>query len=443
MPTLTPVRLKEASKDLVKRVLKRSSLRMEEIEDRVREIIQDVFVRGDDAIIDFYREFFGTDALTQEKLRITEEEMEEALERIPEDLKEALKVMANNIRVFHKKQLPRELWIYELAPGVYVGQFWKPVESVGVYVPGGRAAYPSTALMTIIPAKVAGVKRVIACTPPRPDASVDPATLAAMRIAGVDEAYRVGGAHAVAAMAFGTETVPKVEKVVGPGNVWVATAKKLLYGIIDVDFIAGPSEILIIADGEQDPGLVAADLVSQAEHDPMAAAVLVTDSWGLAEEVVRRVDEIIKSSPRAEIIEESLRRNGAVFVVDSIDEAFEFANEYAPEHLEVLVRDMSLPEVVSRVRSAGSVFIGINTPVPLGDYAIGTNHVLPTNQAAKRRGGLSVFDYIKIIDIQLATKEGLERLGPYAAKVARAEGLIEHARSIEVRLARGTQRPQQ
>lgn len=438
MPVLTPIRLKEADKALVKKILKRSSLKMEEIEDKVREIIQDVFVRGDDAIIDFYRKFFGTDALTQEKLRITEDEMEEALKKIPDDLLEALEVMADNIRKFHKKQLPRELWIYELAPGVYVGQFWKPVESVGVYVPGGRAAYPSTALMTIIPAKVAGVPKVVACTPPKPDASVDPATLAALRIAGVDEAYRVGGAHAVAAMAFGTETVPKVEKVVGPGNIWVATAKKLLYGIIDVDFIAGPSEILIISDGEQDPGLVARDLASQAEHDPMAAAVLVTTSMELAEKVSRLLDEIIEESPRGSIIRESLQRNGAIFVVDDIEEAFEFANEYAPEHLEVLVRDMSLPEVVSKVRSAGSVFVGINTPVPLGDYAIGTNHVLPTNQAAKRRGGLSIFEYIKIIDIQLATEEGLKALGPYAARVARAEGLIEHARAIEARLGKGT-----
>lgn len=430
------MKLKEASKDLVKRILKRSSLNMEEIEDKVREIIHDVFVRGDDAIIEFYREFFGTDALTQEKLVITEEEMEKALEATPPDLLEALEVMARNIRRFHQKQLPRELWITELEPGIYVGQFWKPVDSVGVYVPGGRAAYPSTALMTIIPAKVVGVPKVIACTPPRPDASVDPVTLAALKIAGVDEAYRVGGAHAVAAMAFGTETVPKVEKVVGPGNVWVATAKKLLYGIIDVDFIAGPSEILIIADGEQDPHLVAIDLISQAEHDPMAAAVLVTTSEDLARRVAEEVDRLVKESPRAEIVLESLRRNGAIFVVDSVDEAFDFANEYAPEHLEVLVRDMSLPEVVSKVRSAGSVFIGINTPVPLGDYAIGTNHVLPTDQAAKRRGGLSVFDYIKIIDVQLATADGLRRLGPYAMRVARAEGLIEHARSIEERLKR-------
>jgi len=430
------VKLKEASRDLVKRILKRSSLNMEEIEDKVREIIHDVFVRGDDAIIEFYREFFGTDALTQEKLVITEEEMEKALEATPPDLLEALEVMARNIRRFHQKQLPRELWITELEPGIYVGQFWKPVDSVGVYVPGGRAAYPSTALMTIIPAKVVGVPKVIACTPPRPDASVDPVTLAALKIAGVDEAYRVGGAHAVAAMAFGTETVPKVEKVVGPGNVWVATAKKLLYGIIDVDFIAGPSEILIIADGEQDPHLVAIDLISQAEHDPMAAAVLVTTSEDLARRVAEEVDRLVKESPRAEIVLESLRRNGAIFVVDSVDEAFDFANEYAPEHLEVLVRDMSLPEVVSKVRSAGSVFIGINTPVPLGDYAIGTNHVLPTDQAAKRRGGLSVFDYIKIIDVQLATADGLRRLGPYAMRVARAEGLIEHARSIEERLKR-------
>ncbi len=436
MSVLTPIKLKEANKDLIKRILKRSSLNMEEIEDKVREIIHDVFVRGDDAIIEFYKKFFGTDALTQEKLVITEEEMEEALETIPTDLLEALEVMAKNIKRFHQKQLPRELWIFELEPGIYVGQFWKPVDSVGVYVPGGRAAYPSTALMTIIPAKVVGVPKVVACTPPRPDASVDPVTLAALRIAGVDEAYRVGGAHAVAAMAFGTETVPKVEKVVGPGNVWVATAKKLLYGTIDVDFIAGPSEILIIADGEQDPHLVAVDLISQAEHDPMAAAVLVTTSEELARKVAEEFDRIAEESPRAEIVFESLKRNGAIFVVDSIDEAFEFANEYAPEHLEVLVRDMSLPEVVSRVRSAGSVFVGINTPVPLGDYAIGTNHVLPTDQAAKRRGGLSVFDYIKIIDVQLATEDGLKRLGPYAARVARAEGLVEHARSVEERLKR-------
>ncbi|RLG76961.1 MAG: histidinol dehydrogenase [Thermoprotei archaeon] len=434
MAVLTPKKLAELSSEEFSRIMARSSLDIESIKPKVEEIINRVRKYGDEEIVRFYESFFGERVLDKESIKVSESEFEEAYSVVPEDFIDAIKVAVKNVEKFHREQLPRRLWITEVCEGVYAGQFWNPIESVGAYIPGGRAAYPSTVLMTTIPAKVAGVEKIIACTPPRPDGSVHPVTLATLGIVGVEDVFKVGGAHAIAAMAFGTQTIPKVEKVVGPGNIWVVTAKKLLYGIIDIDFIAGPSEVLIIADDSANPYYVAIDMVAQAEHDPLAAAVLVTTSPRLAKEVSELLDDLVKSSPRGKIIEESLKRNGAIIVVNDLKEAFNFANKYAPEHLEIIVKKISLAEIAEVIKNAGSVFIGPNTPVALGDYVIGTNHVLPTNMFAKKRGGLSVLDFIKITDVQYVTYEGIAKLGPCAVKIAEEEGLVEHANSVKARL---------
>ncbi len=434
VPLLKPVRLSSLSRGERERLLRRSGLALEEVRGRVLEIISRVRERGDMEIVEFYEKFYGRRVVTKERIRVWEEEFTGAYEKVPGRVVEALEEAKRNIEAFHRWQLPEKVRLVRIAEGVYAGQVWRPLEVVGVYVPGGRAAYPSTALMTVVPARVAGVPRVVVCTPPGPHGGVNPVTLVALDIAGVREVYRVGGAHAAAAMAYGTETVPRVEKIVGPGGVWFTAAKLLLYGVVDVDFAAGPSEILVIADDSANPRHVALDMASQAEHDPHAAAVLVTPSEQLAWRVAEELDKLVEESPRREVVAEALKRYGAILLVDSLEEAFKFANEYAPEHLEVIVHGLSLLEVLEKVENAGSVFIGDTTPVALGDYVIGTNHVLPTGGQARRRGGLSVLDYIKIIDFQYVTPEGFRRLAPHAATLAEAEGLPGHARALEERL---------
>jgi len=429
------------------RVLKLSDLRAEErrrivsreavgdpaLEEEGAEIIKAVKARGDEEIIDFYERLFGRGVVTRENLRVSEEEFDEAYGRISDQLIEALKFAAKRIEEVHRKQLPPKISLYEVDEGVYVGQVTKPIESVGIYVPSGGAAYPSTALMAAIPARVAGVRRLIACTPPSGDGSVNPATLVALDIAGVREVYRVGGAHAAAAMAFGTESIPKVVKIVGPGGVWFTIAKKLLMGDVSIDMIAGPSECLIIADDSAKPEFVAWDLIAQAEHDPAASAILVTTSERLARETSRLVEEFVKSSPRREVIEKSLERNGAILIAEDLDEAFEFANEYSAEHVEVIA-SIPLTEILSRLENAGSISIGQHTPIALGDYVVGSNHILPTGGWARARGGLTVLDYLKTITFQICSELGLERLGRYAMRIAEAENLHAHAQSIRVRL---------
>jgi histidinol dehydrogenase len=428
-------RLKELDEGARKRIVARSALNLELLRDRVVEIIEDVRRRGDAAILDFYKGFFGREVLTQDNLRVSEEEVREAYEKVSDDLIEALKIARKNIEVFHRSQLPREIWFTEVVSGVLVGQVWRPLDSVGIYVPGGKADYPSTALMLATPARVAGVPRVVATTPPKPDGSVSPPTLVALDLAGVKEVYKVGGAHAIAALAYGTQTIKKVHKVVGPGNVWVATAKHLLRGVVDIDFIAGPSEVLILALEDAEPEYVARDLIAQAEHDQLASAVLVTTSPKLAREVATRLEELVSEVPRSEIVREALSNYGAILIAEDLDEALEFVNEYAPEHLEILTQDMSKAfNILSRVRNAGSIFIGNNTPVAMGDYITGANHTLPTGGNAATRGSLSVFDYIKIIDIQIVNEEGIKTLGPHAIRIASTEGLHNHAEAIKVRL---------
>ena len=430
-------KLKELDEGTRKRILARSALNLELMKDKVAEIIEDVRKRGDAAILDFYRSFFGREVLTQDNLRVSEEEVREAYEKVSDELIEALKIARKNIEAFHRSQLPREIWFTEVVSGVLVGQVWRPLDSVGIYVPGGKANYPSTALMLAIPARVVGVSRIVAMTPPRPDGSVSPPTLVALDLAGVKEVYKVGGAHAIAALAYGTQTIKKVRKVVGPGNIWVATAKHLLRGVVDIDFIAGPSEVLILALEDAEPEYVVRDLIAQAEHDQLASAILVTTSPKLAKDVATRLEEVVREVPRSEIVRESLSNYGAILITEDLDEAIEFVNEYAPEHLEILTQDVSKAfSILSKVRNAGSIFIGNKTPVAMGDYITGTNHTLPTGGNATTRGSLSVFDYIKIIDVQIVNEEGIKTLGPHAITIANSEGLYNHAESIKVRLSK-------
>lgn len=429
------VRLDELTAEERRRLIERYEHDFSAIEHEVAGILERVRQRGDEEIVDFYSRFLGHGALTKERIKIYSEEIKSAYEKVPERLVDALKVSAENIEKFHRSQLPPQLSMYEVGRGLYVGQVAKPLDSVGIYVPGGRASYPSTALMAAIPAKVANVPRVVACTPPREDGSVDPTILVALDIVGVNEVYRVGGAHAAAALAFGTETIPRVLKIVGPGGQWFTAAKRLLMGSVSIDMVAGPSEILIIADDSADPEFLAWDLAAQAEHDPAASSLLLTNSKRLAEEVSRRLEAIVESSQRGGVIRESLSRNGMIILVDDLDEAFSFANEYAAEHVEVLA-DIHMTEVLSKLRNAGSISIGPYAPVALEDYVSGPNHILPTSGWARMRGGLSVYDYLKMISVQLGELCGLEGLGRFAAEIAEAEGLHAHAMSIIARIKR-------
>lgn len=430
-------RIKELDPEARRKILSRSMIGLEAVSSRVSRIIEDVRSRGDEAIIEFYREFFGKEVVHQDNLRVSEDEVRSAYEVVDEGLIDSLKIALRNIEFFHRSQLPKDLWFTEVAKGVFVGQVWRAIESVGIYVPGGKADYPSTALMLATPAKVAGVPRIAATTPPRPDGTVSPATLVALDIAGVKEIYRVGGAHAVAALAFGTQTIKSVRKIVGPGNIWVAAAKHLLRGIVDIDFVAGPSEIIVLALDDADPEYVARDLISQAEHDQLASAVLVTTSSKLAEEVAARLKELTLNVKRSEIVKESLSNYGALLVAEDLEEAVDFVNQYAPEHLEILTSSLDAAfTILSKVRNAGSIFIGPNTPVAMGDYITGANHTLPTGGNAITRGSLSVLDYIKIIDVQIVSELGIRTLGLHAMRIATSEGLYNHAESIKTRLKR-------
>ncbi len=429
------VRLEELTTSEYERIVRREKLaEIDNVEVKVREIIERVRKSGNREIISFYEKFFGRKIITEQNIEVSEEEFEKAYSKVNEEFIEAIKEAYRNIEAFHKAQLPKKIWVTNVRKGVYVGRIWKPIRSVGIYVPGGRAPYPSTALMASIPAKVAGVKKIIACTPPMSNGEVNPYTLVALDTVGVRNVFKVGGAHAIAAMAYGTETIPKVDKIVGPGNIWVTTAKKLLSTVVSIDFIAGPSEIVVIADESANPRKVALDLAAQAEHDPLSSSILVTTSKKLAEKVSREIEEIVRKSPRREVIEKSLKNNGLIVLVKNIDEALEFANEYAPEHLEVISSNLSLLEILEKTENAGAVFIGENTPVALGDYIIGSNHILPTEGQAKVRGGLSVYDFIKFIDFQYVTEQGLRTIGKYAVTIAEAEGFHEHANSVKERL---------
>jgi histidinol dehydrogenase len=426
-------RIEELDPLELERILKRSRLAVDSVKPQVQKIIEDVRNRGDAALIDYTTRFDGV-VLKPEQLAITKEEVVTAYASTRREIVFALERAAKNIMKFHKRQLPAESWSTEIEKGITIGRIRRPIDSVGIYIPGGRATYPSTVLMTAIPAQIAGVSRVVACTPPMRDGRINPLTLVAANIAGVETMYRIGGAQAIAAMAYGTETIPKVNKIVGPGNIYVTAAKMLVYGQVDIDFPAGPSEILILADETADAKTVAIDLISQAEHDPDAAAVLVTANKLLANEVETKLRQLTRQC-HSEVVEASLNKNGALLVANSIEDALSFVNNYAPEHLEVMVANPR--SILSRIKHAGSIFLGPYSAVSAGDYATGANHVLPTGGDAKIYAGLSIDDFVKRPTFQMVSRAGLIRLRKTITTLAKAEGLPSHARAVEERLRKG------
>lgn len=395
----------------------------------VQAIIDDVKEHGDEAVFSYTEKFDGAH-ITADTIRVTDEEIEEAMDQVEPELLEVMKKSMKNIRAYHEKQR-RQSWFDSQPDGTILGQKITALESVGVYVPGGKAAYPSSVLMNIIPAEVAGVKRIVMVTPPGKDGKVNPVTLTAAHLAGASEVYKVGGAQAVAALAFGTESIPRVNKIVGPGNIFVALAKKAVYGHVSIDSIAGPSEILVLADDSANPRFVAADLLSQAEHDELASAILVTTSMDLAQKVSEEVDRFVKQLSRREILEKSLENYGYILVAETLEDAIDTANEIASEHLEIVTRNPF--EVMTKIQNAGAIFIGPYSSEPLGDYFAGPNHVLPTNGTAKFFSPLGVDDFIKKSSIIYYSKEALEAIHTDIEKFANAEHLTAHANSIQVR----------
>ena len=400
-----------------------------EYEKTVADIIADVRENGDAAVIGYEKKFDRCD-LTPETLRVSKEEIEEAYAALDPALIEVMKKAAENIRVYHEKQ-KRTSWITTRDDGVILGQKVTPIEVSGCYVPGGRAVYPSSVLMNIVPAKVAGVEKIVMCTPPGPNGKAAAGTIAAADIAGADEIYKVGGAQAIAAMAYGTETVPKVDKITGPGNIFVALAKKQCFGVTGIDSVAGPSEILVIADSTANPRFVAADLLSQAEHDPMASAILLTTDEGLAKAVSDEIDEFLKTLSRAQIISKSLEDYGYIFVGDTMDDLVEAANTIASEHLEIITANPY--EVMTKIKNAGAIFLGSYSSEPLGDYFAGPNHILPTNGTARFFSPLGVDDFVKKSSIISYSKDALRAVHKDIELFAMSEGLTAHANSIAVR----------
>ena len=400
-----------------------------DVEATVRGVIDDVIARGDRALVDYTQRFDRID-LDSLGIRVSRDDIESAAGRCDPAAIEALRVARERIETYHRRQLPQNDRFTD-ALGVELGHRWTAIEAVGLYVPGGTAAYPSSVLMNAVPAKVAGVPR-IAMVVPSPGGALPPLVLAAAAIAGVDEVYRIGGAQAVAALAYGTETVAPVAKIVGPGNAYVATAKRLVFGKVGIDMIAGPSEVLIVADGDGNPEWIAADLLAQAEHDTAAQAILITDDARLAGEVEQAVERQLAALPRGEIAGASWRDFGAIILVRDFEEAVPLIDALAAEHVEIAVRD---PEsLVARIRNAGAIFIGHHTPEAIGDYVAGSNHVLPTARSARFASGLGVLDFMKRTSLLKLDAEALRALGPYAIALGRAEGLDAHARSVAIRL---------
>lgn len=419
----------EARKNLLEDLLKRSPNQYYEYEKSVSQILDKVREEGDQALFSYTMQFDHA-KIDKSTIRVTDEEIEEAYRLADPSLIQVIKKALGNIRSYHEKQMQRS-WFDAQPDGTILGQKVTALQRVGVYVPGGKAAYPSSVLMNIVPARVAGVEEIIMVTPPGKDGKVTPNTLVAAKEAGADVIYKVGGAQAIGALAYGTETIPKVDKIVGPGNIYVALAKKAVYGHVSIDAIAGPSEILVIADETANPRYVAADLLSQAEHDELASAILVTTSMELAEKVSEEIDGFLKELSRAEIIRKSLDNYGYILVADTMEEAIETANEIASEHLEIQTKDPY--DVMTKIRNAGAIFIGEYSSEPLGDYFAGPNHVLPTNGTAKFFSPLSVDDFIKKSSIIAYSREALEKIHTEIETFAKAEHLTAHANSIHVR----------
>ena len=419
----------EARTNILENLLKRSPNSYGEFEGRVNEIIENVRANRDAAIFDYTKRFDGAD-INAENILVTEDEIKEAYEKVDEKLLAVIRKALVNIRKYHEKQRQYS-WFDSEESGIILGQKVTALEKVGVYVPGGKAVYPSSVLMNIVPAKVAGVKKIVMTTPPGKDGKVNPATLVAAKEAGVDAIYKVGGAQAIAALAFGTESIPKVDKIVGPGNIYVALAKKAVFGFVSIDSIAGPSEIMVLADETANPRFVAADLLSQAEHDEMASAILVTTSRTLAEQVSKEVEDFVAQLSRKEIIQKSLDNYGYILVAENMDEAIATVNEIASEHLELVTKNPF--ETMTKIRNAGAIFVGEYSSEPLGDYFAGPNHVLPTNGTAKFFSPLSVDDFIKKSSIISYSREALEPIYKDIVQFAECEQLTAHAISIRVR----------
>lgn len=416
-------------KNILENLLKRSPSSYDEYEARVNDILYDIKTKGDQSVFAYTKKFDGYD-LNQDTILVSEEEIQAAYEEIDQELIGIIRKALINIKSYHEK-LKRNSWFDAKPDGTILGQKITALEKVGVYVPGGKAAYPSSVLMNVVPAKVAGVDDIIMTTPPGKDGKIYCGTLVAAREAGVDRIYKVGGAQAIGALAYGTESIPKVDKIVGPGNIYVALAKKAVYGQVGIDSIAGPSEILVLADETANARYVAADLLSQAEHDELASAILVTTSRELAEQVSLEVDGFLKTLSRTEIMEKSLNNYGYILIANSIEEAIDVVNEIASEHLEIVTKDPF--QTMTKIRNAGAIFLGEYSSEPLGDYFAGPNHVLPTNGTAKFFSPLEVDDFIKKSSIISYSKEALQKVHEDIEKFAKAEGLTAHANSIAVR----------
>lgn len=421
----------ESKKNILEDLLKRSPNQYGEYQDTVDAILKDVKENGDKAVFSYTEKFDGAH-IDASNLYVTEEEIKEAYGLVEDSLVDVMKQSLANIKAFHEKQL-RNSW-FTTRDGVILGQRITPLASVGVYVPGGKAAYPSSVLMNIVPAKTAGVERIVMTTPPGKDGKVNPATLVAAHLAGATEVCKAGGAQAIAALAYGTESIPKVDKIAGPGNIFVALAKKTVYGHVSIDSVAGPSEIMVLADETANPRYVAADLLSQAEHDELASAILVTTSRKLAEQVSEQVDAFADVLSRKDIIQKSLQNYGYILLADSMEDAIDIVNEVASEHLEILTANPF--DTMTRVRNAGAIFLGEYSSEPLGDYFAGPNHVLPTNGTAKFFSPLSVDDFIKKSSVISYSREALEEVHGDIINFAKAEHLTAHANSIAVRFGK-------
>ncbi|MDD6036202.1 MAG: histidinol dehydrogenase [Lachnospiraceae bacterium] len=422
----------ETKKNILEDLLKRSPNQYKEYTEKVEAILKDVQQNGDKAVFS-YTERFDKAVLTPDTIRVTEEEIAEAYEKLPARTVEVIRKAIVNIRAYHEKQR-RNSWFDAQPDGTILGQKITPIASVGVYVPGGKAAYPSSVLMNVLPAKVAGVSRIAMVTPPGADGKVYEGTLVAAKEAGVTEIYKVGGAQAIGALAYGTESIPKVDKIVGPGNIYVALAKKAVYGHVSIDSIAGPSEILVLADETANPTYVAADLLSQAEHDELASAILITTSEEVAKKVSAEVDRFVAQLSRKAILEKSLDNYGYILLADNMEDAIDAVNEIASEHLELVTKDAFT--VMTKIKNAGAIFIGEYSSEPLGDYFAGPNHVLPTNGTAKFFSPLEVDDFIKKSSIISYSREALEPIHEDIIDFAKAEGLTAHANSIAVRFGK-------
>ena len=421
---------KETTKNILENMLKRSPSQYGEYESRVQAIIQNIKENGDEALFSYTKQFDKAD-INASNVKVTDEEFEEAYKAVDPALLDVIRKALVNIESYHELQ-KQNSWFKSTPQGTMLGQKVTPLEKVGVYVPGGKAVYPSSVLMNIMPAKVAGVDKIIMTTPCNAEGKVNPAVLVAAKEAGADEVYKAGGAQAVAALAFGTESIPKVDKIVGPGNIFVALAKRSVYGYVNIDSVAGPSEILILADESANPVYVAADLLSQAEHDELASAVLITTSESLANEVQKEVEKQTAVLERKGIIEKSLDNYGAIILVKDFDEATTLSNAIAPEHMEVCIKEPF--GLLPKIQNAGAIFLGHFTPEPLGDYMAGPNHVLPTGGTARFFSPLSIDDYIKKSSIISFSEDALKALGKDVIKFAEAEGLTAHANSIKVRM---------